>query len=93
MPELPEVETVTRGLRESLVGRDVVFDTSYSLGHMDDEEFVELVYAHGVERVAFGTDGPWADAADEVRMLRSLGLADRDLEAILGGNAIALLDL
>jgi predicted TIM-barrel fold metal-dependent hydrolase len=80
-------------VRESLVGRDVFLDTSYSLGHMSDEEFVELVYAHGVERVVFGTDGPWADAAEEVRMMRGLGLAERDADRILGGNAISLLDL
>jgi predicted TIM-barrel fold metal-dependent hydrolase len=81
------------GVRESLVGRDVHLDTSYSLGHMDDEEFVGLVHAHGVGRILFGTDGPWADAAEEVRLLRSVGLAEADVDRILGANAVELLGL
>jgi predicted TIM-barrel fold metal-dependent hydrolase len=80
-------------VRDHLLGRDVLFDTSYAYGHMADDEFLELVEGHGAERVLFGTDGPWADMAAEVSWMRSLPLETSDREAIMGGNAATLLGL
>jgi len=55
--------------------------------------FLELVQLHGVSRVLFGTDGPWADLSEEVAWIRGLPLAEEDREAIRGGNATKLLRL
>lgn len=74
-----------------LVGRDVYFDTAYTLGHLPDAQFVEIVRTHGAERVMFGSDGPWTDAAAENAWLRRLPFSAGELEAILGGNAERLL--
>ncbi|MFA5843873.1 MAG: amidohydrolase family protein [Coriobacteriia bacterium] len=74
-----------------LLGRDVFFDTAYTLGHLPDERFVRMVEAHGSQRVLFGSDGPWTDAAEEVAHIRSLGLSSETCEAVLGGNAERLL--
>ncbi len=76
---------------EHIIGRDVILDTAYTPGHLPDDEFVELVREHGVERVVFGSDGPFADPGAEVEKLRSVGLAEDELELILGGNAARLL--
>lgn len=76
-----------------LAGRDVFFDTAYTLGHLPDDEFVALVREHGCDRVLFGTDGPWTDAVRELAHLRGLPFADDELAAILGGNAERLLGL
>jgi predicted TIM-barrel fold metal-dependent hydrolase len=70
-----------------LAGRDVLFDTAYTLGHLPDDEFVALVREHGVDRVMYGSDGPWTDAAGQIAHLRRLPLTPGELEAILGGNA------
>ncbi|HEY5113086.1 MAG TPA: amidohydrolase family protein, partial [Coriobacteriia bacterium] len=92
-PELHAVLAHMGGFRQwnaapgRIAGRDVWLDTAYTLGHLPDEEFVELVRAHGVERVMFGTDGPWTDAAAEVAHLKSLPFKPAELRAILGGNA------
>lgn len=75
-----------------LAGTDVFLDTSYSLGHMPDEEFVELVHKHGAERILFGTDSPWADQRQELDHMKSLPLSPSELEMILGGNAERLLN-
>jgi len=78
---------------EVLAGRDVWLDTAYTLSHLPDDEFVALVRTHGFERVLFGSDGPWTDAAREIEHLRRLGLSAEETEAILGGNAERLLGL
>lgn len=76
---------------EVLAGRDVYLDTAYTLGHLADDRFVEIVRAHGAHRVMFGSDGPWTDAAIEIPWLKRMGFAEAELEAILGGNAAGLL--
>lgn len=98
-PELHAVMAHMGGFRQwkavpgRIAGREVWFDTAYTLGHLPDEEFVELVRAHGVERVMFGSDGPWTDAAAEIAHLKSLPLKPAELKAILGENAERFLGL
>jgi predicted TIM-barrel fold metal-dependent hydrolase len=70
-----------------LAGRDVFFDTAYTLGHLPDDEFVALAREHGCDRVLFGTDGPWTDAVAQLAHLRRLPFTPAELEGILGGNA------
>lgn len=79
------------GVERHIAGRDVWLDTAYTLTHLPDDEFLAIVRAHGTDRVLFGTDGPWTDAARELQHLRRLGLAEDELAAILGGNAQRLL--
>jgi predicted TIM-barrel fold metal-dependent hydrolase len=78
---------------ELLVGRDVYLDTAYTLGHLPDADFVEIVHAHGPERILFGSDGPWTDAEAEIAWLRRLPLRGGVVDAILGENAERLLGL
>lgn len=76
-----------------LRGRRVWLDTAFTLGHLPDEDIVELVTQHGVDRILFGSDGPWTDAAAEIAHLRTLGFSEHELAAILGGNASRLLSI
>ncbi len=78
---------------ELLVGRDVYLDTAYTLGHLPDADFVEIVHAHGAERVLFGSDGPWTNARAEIAWLHTLPLREGVIEAVLGGNAQRLLGI
>ena len=82
---------VWNDVAEQLVGKNVYLDTAYTLGHLPDADFVEIVHAHGAENVLFGSDGPWTDPAAEIAWLRSLPLAEGVIEAVLGGNAARLL--
>ena len=70
-----------------LAGRDVVFDTSFTLRFIGADRFLELVRAHGAERVAFGSDGPLGDAAAELEAIGALGLEEDERAAILWGTA------
>ena len=98
-PELKAVLAHMGGFRQwnavtgRLAERSVWFDTAYTLGHLPDDEFVSLVRAHGVDRVLFGSDGPWTDAAEEIAHLKSLPFKPAELRAILGGNAERFLAL
>jgi predicted TIM-barrel fold metal-dependent hydrolase len=82
-----------RQAKDELIGRDVYLDTAYTLGHIADEEFVDLVEAHGSGKVLFGTDSPWTEPSEELARIRGLGLPETELAAILGGNAARLLGL
>jgi predicted TIM-barrel fold metal-dependent hydrolase len=76
---------------EHLAGRDIYLDTAYTLGHLPDDEFVALARRHGCERVLFGTDGPWTDAAAQLAYLHRLPFTSAELTCILGGNAERML--
>ena len=80
-------------VREHLCGRDVYFDTAYVPRNLPDTEFLSLARDHGVERVLFGTDGPWTDAGAEIDYLRTMGFSEAELDAIFDGNALRLFGL
>lgn len=75
-----------------LVGRDLYFDTSYSLTDLGPERMVKLIHAHGVDQILFGTDSPWTDQSAEVAGIRALQLTEKEIAAVLGGNASRLLE-
>lgn len=70
-----------------LVGRQLYFDTSYSLADLGADRMTALMNAHGADKVLFGTDAPWTDQLAEVEGIRALGLSDEEVAAVLGGNA------
>lgn len=76
-----------------LTGRDLYFDTSYSLTDMGAESMTSMIRAHGLHRVMFATDSPWTDQAAELEGIRALDLTSDEIEAVLGGNASRLLGL
>jgi len=80
-------------VEQTLLGRDVWLDTSYTVGRLPDEKLVEMIRAHGVGRVLFGTDTPWDDQAHEVAAFERLPLDEPERAAIFAGNARRLLDL
>ncbi len=76
-----------------LVGRNCLFDTAFSMQSEPAEKVVELIRAHGAERILFATDSPWRDQRGSVEYLNSLPLTDGEKRLILGENAARLLSL
>lgn len=74
-----------------LCGADVFLDTSYVFGHITEDEFMEIVRRHGVTKILFGTDSPWAGQRVSVEQIERLPLSDEELDLILGVNADTLL--
>lgn len=78
---------------EHLLGERVYLDTAYTLGHLPHADAAAIMRGHGTDRILFGSDGPWTDVLDELRMLGELDLAADELEGILWRNAAELLGL
>ena len=74
-----------------LAGRDVYFDLSYILSYASPDTVMEVIRAHGSERILFGTDCPWGDPGAFVRYVKALPLTEEEREAIFSGNARRLL--
>jgi len=87
-----------RVLEESLlelVGTSIYLDTSWppSLAALDPTTVRSIIKRHGSDRILFASDWPTASPADEIAALRNLDLPEEDVAAILGGNAVELLQL
>ena len=80
-------------VEEYLIGKNIYLETSFAVGHIDDDRFVKLVREHGIDRVLFGTDSPWKDQKSEVEKIFSLDLSSAEKERILSINAHALLQM
>ena len=76
-----------------LVGADCWMETSFSLSELPPERAVAMMRRHGIGRVMFGTDSPWADQAEEIARVRSLPLTGDEIQRILHANAAELLGL
>ena len=74
-----------------LAGQNMYLDTSYSLGKMPDEEFIQLVRLHGADKVLFASDCPWMDQKEHVARFAALSLTEEEREQITWKNAYSLL--
>jgi predicted TIM-barrel fold metal-dependent hydrolase len=78
-------------VEESLVGKPVWFDLSYTFEHLPDEEIERLIRAHGVERILYGSDYPWQTPAVARAGVERLGFTAEERARIMGENAHELL--
>lgn len=78
-------------VEELLVGEEVYFDTSFTQGYIEEEQFLRILENHGSERMLFATDSPWSGQKESLDWIRSMGIPEEQLEAILHGNAERLL--
>ena len=92
---------------QELAGTGVYLDTAFSTGvfhpmqdgywreeeteMMNAEQFMELVRAFGADRILYGSDSPWSPQAEGLAFLRSLPLAAKELDMILGENVLPFL--
>ncbi len=80
-------------VEEYLVGRNVLFDMSFSLGRITDDQFVRIVKNHGADRILFGSDSPWDGQGKTCEQLLKLDLTEEETGRILFRNALDLLGL
>jgi predicted TIM-barrel fold metal-dependent hydrolase len=80
-------------VEEFLVGQDIYLDTSYSFGWIGNEQARRIITNHDYKKVLFATDSPWTDQGEEISRLKDLNLGADIESAVLGGNAVKLLEL
>lgn len=80
-------------VEKELVGREVIFDLSYGIDHLPQEQLLRIVTRHGADKILFGSDYPWRDPADIDRVLSSLPLSEEQFALIRFRNARRLLGL
>ncbi len=78
---------------EELCGTPVYLDTSFTLGIIEDEMFVDIIRRHGADRVVFGTDTPWRSQAEDVEHFLRLPLTKQERRLILSENAQRLVGI
>lgn len=100
-PELKIVAAHTGGWRmwdevlKVIAGLDIWIETSMTLKYIEDRKiFLEILKKHPSDKIMFGTDAPWTDQKEEVKLMRDIRDISEDLkEKIFSGNAKKLLDL
>lgn len=80
-------------VEEEIVGKNVWLDISFSLGRIEEEQFIRIVKNHGVDRVLFATDSPWDGQKETLEYIRKLDFTEEEMERILYRNAMELLGL
>lgn len=80
-------------VEEFLLGRDLYFDTSYSIMELGLPAMERIIKGHDVEKILFGSDSPWTDQKSEISQIKSTGLNKTEIAMILGDNAKRLLRL
>ncbi len=80
-------------VEEKLVGREVYFDTSFTDGYIDPEQWTRIIKGHGTKRIVFGTDSPWSGQARTIDAVCALPLTESEKEDILFRTGLELLGL
>ena len=77
----------------SLVGKNVWFDTSSTMWEVTPQKMVDMIRAHGVDKVLFGTDYPAVSLTAEADRIEALALTEEEKDMIFYKNAENLLEL
>lgn len=78
-------------VKEYLLGEDIYIDTSSTFDYLSSAEIVNIIRAHGVEKVLFGSDFPVKTPATELGQLSKLDLNLVERMKILSQNGLKLL--
>ncbi len=77
-------------VERDLIGSPCYLDISFTLGMLPDDKMVELIRAHGISRVLFGTDAPWRSQKKDLEYFLRLPLAAAEQRLILWDNSARL---
>lgn len=78
-------------VEKHLAGTNVFFDTAVVLGEMEEEQFIRICRNHGIEKILFATDSPWAGQKESIDRLNAFQLTKEEKKKIFSENARNLL--
>lgn len=76
-----------------LTGKNIYLDTSMGFEYFSHEQFLRIIKKHGADKILFASDSPWSNAKDEINVIKTLPLTQREIKMILGLNAEKILGL
>lgn len=76
-----------------LAGKEVFFDTAFTLHEIDEEIFKQILDKHGDDKVLFASDCPWQDIDGHAKILKSYNLPRETEDKIFYKNALSLLNI
>ena len=76
-----------------MVGKKVWLETSFSFDDLDRADMLDMIARHGFDKVCFGSDWPWNRQDQTIEHIKNLGLSAHQSKAILGDNAISMLNI
>ena len=76
-----------------LVGTNIYLDTAMGFDYFPPEQFLRIVKNHGADKILFGSDAPWSNAKLEIDRLKAFPLSEKEITAILSGNAKRILKI
>lgn len=80
-----------RDVEDVLLGKDIYIDTSFSSYVLGEDGMLRMIRKHGADKVLFGSDSPWTNACEEIKLLNSIGLSSCEKDHIMYKNALDLL--
>ena len=78
---------------QTLAGKPIYLETSFAAREAEEAVFRAILEKHPPDYLLFGTDSPWLDQKEELRVWRELDLPEDRREKILFRNAERLLGL
>ncbi len=76
-----------------IIGTPIKIDTCFSLHLLDKKHAYDMIKAHGVENVLFGSDWPWYSQKKAYDQLVALGLDNDELSTICEKNPRRILNI
>lgn len=76
-----------------LAGSGIYLDTSMGFEYFSKEQFLRIAEKHGADKILFASDSPWSNAKTEIEQIKALPLPEKDINAVLGGNAKRILKI
>lgn len=96
-PELKLVATHLGGwedwneVEKHILGKEIYMEISFSLEFLSMEKAKNIILSHQKNYILFGTDTPWTDQGETLKLLKNLDLPQDREELILRKNAISFL--
>jgi uncharacterized protein len=80
-------------VEKKIIGKDIYLESSFSIELIGGKKSKELILKHPSDYILFGTDSPWTNQQQSVKVIRSLKLPVELQEKIFCANAKKLLNL
>jgi predicted TIM-barrel fold metal-dependent hydrolase len=78
-------------VREQFIGKQVYTEISMALEELERHTARDMLMLHPADYILFGTDSPWTDQGQTLKLLQDLDLPQERMEKILYSNAARLL--